>query len=458
MGSSGKGTEFGHVFKSQFLFRPGYTNLNHGSFGTYPLSIRNTLREYQELAEEVPDQFMRYDFVHFLNESRNRIAQLLHVSPMECVFVQNATTGVNTVLRNLQYNDKDCIIYFDTIYGACEKTLFSIVETNPQLHLRKIRYLLPCAHSEIIDAVKQTIDQVLAEGLVPKVCVFDTITSVPAVRLPFESITNICKEHGIMSVIDGAHGVGQIALNLGEFSPDFFVSNCHKWLYTPRGCAVLYIPKRHQHLIRTTYPTSWGWAPIDSSPPRNPKKDIESSYFVNMFSYVGTADNCPYYCVPAAIDFRQNECGGEENIYNYIRAIAQQGADLLAKILGTKVMDIVDTSSEVNNGRRSCGLRDCAMANVLLPITIIDHDSNLQLTDPVIIQEKDIHTHVAWINKTLVKEYNVGTSIYAYNRSIWVRVSGQIYLELRDFEWFGGVVKEVLERVRSGESLKEKED
>ena len=36
------------------------------------------------------------------------------------------STGINTVLRNLQYKEKDCIIYFDTIYGAIEKTAPSL--------------------------------------------------------------------------------------------------------------------------------------------------------------------------------------------------------------------------------------------------------------------------------------------------------------------------------------------
>lgn len=144
------------------------------------------------------------------------------------------TLGVNTVLRNLQYKEKDCIIYFDTIYGGCEKTLASIKETNPQVELRKVghgqdfAYSLPCTHSEILNALSQTISRVLYDGLTPKVCIFDTIVSLPGVRFPFERITKMCKEYGILSLVDGAHGVGQIPLNLSLLDADFFVSNCHK--------------------------------------------------------------------------------------------------------------------------------------------------------------------------------------------------------------------------------------
>ena len=449
------------------------------------------------------------------------------------------------------YKEEDCILYFDTVYGAVEKTLASIVETNPQLTLRKVGagqdfgYSLPCTHPDILNAFSQTISRLLYEGYTPKVAVFDTIVSIPGVRFPFERLTRMCKEYGILSVIDGAHGIGHIALNLSQLDADFFVSNCHKWLYTPRGCAVLHVPKRNQHLIRTTYPTSHGFVPGLNAPPgiRNPLPPTgDKSEFVNLFQFVATTDNSPYYCVPAALNFRHNLCqGGEEGIYNYIRDVAQRGADLLAMLLGTEVMDDLDEGrglrtmgsleGSVGSGRVGWtgGLRDCAMANVLLPITITDgktvgsiaagpggagsagglsplhgqgrkgsygfsrsRESYSPLaaappvgleppgapwmagevvttpqgspglepagSGPIVVQMADVPTHRAWMEKTLVYEYNTFAVIYEYNGKLWTRISGQIYLELRDFEWLGGVLKVLCERIRAGESLRPEDD
>ena len=102
---------------------------------------------------------------------------------------------MNTVLRNLRLNGKhDCVIYFDTIYGAIEKTLFSIRETNPDLQLRKVEgYTLPCSHNDIFSALVKTLDEAESGGLKVAACVFETITSMPGARFPLKGSPNCAK-------------------------------------------------------------------------------------------------------------------------------------------------------------------------------------------------------------------------------------------------------------------------
>lgn len=172
---------------------------------------------------------MRYQYAEHLLASRTTVANLLNVPVDTCVFVQNATLGINTVLRNLVYDPGDVIVYFDSIYGACEKTIVSIVETTPHVTPRKVvGYEFPCEHEEIVKRFLKVVKALPEEGLKAKVAVFDTICSLPGVRFPFERLTEECRRLGILSCVDGAHGIGHIPLDLGKLDPDFFVSNCHK--------------------------------------------------------------------------------------------------------------------------------------------------------------------------------------------------------------------------------------
>ncbi|KAF7596527.1 hypothetical protein BBP40_001400 [Aspergillus hancockii] len=443
-------TPLGAPMLKHFLFNPKYKNLNHGSFGTYPAHVKHALRKYQDEIEATPDPFIRYTHGELLDESRIATAEILNVPVQEVVFVKNATTGVNTVLRNLSYKDGDVIIYFSTIYGAIEKTITSLTETTP-LQSRKVEYTCPISHQTLVQKFRDVIQKARSEGLNVKVAVFDTVTSLPGMRFPFEELTRVCKDEGILSVIDGAHGIGHIPLDLNELQPDFFTSNLHKWLYVPRGCAVLYVPMRHQHLIRTTLPTSWGFIADPTSSPADKPNILtpigsKRSAFEELFQFVATSDDAAYLTVPDAIRFRTEVCGGHDTIYKYLEQLANEGGDIVAAALGTDVLQEPDLPSGETSQIRRCG-----MSTIRLPIAI--HGANDQVISSADhpVAAEDISKVVHFLQVTLKDEYGTFVPVFRHGDWLWTRLSAQVYLEKQDFEWLGEVLKELVERVGKGE-------
>ena len=225
---SGSTPVFGHQIRdAHFLFDPQYVPLNHGSFGTYPKSVRTKLREYQDLAESKPDTWVRYDFPTKLYESIAALAEYLDVPPTELALVPNATTGINTVLRSLVFERGDVIVHLSTSYGAVAKAVDYICEITPaESYIVKIVY--PIEDMAIIEELRRGIEAVKKSGKTPRIAIFDTISALPGVRVPWERLCEVCKDHKVLSLVDGAHSVGQIKLDLGKVQPDFFTSNCHK--------------------------------------------------------------------------------------------------------------------------------------------------------------------------------------------------------------------------------------
>jgi selenocysteine lyase/cysteine desulfurase len=218
--------------EAHWLFEPSNTNLNHGSFGAFPRAVRDALRHYQDLMEANPDAFIRYDLPRLVDISRSAIASYVHVPLDEVVLIPNASTGVNTVLRNLKYEQGDRILYFSTLYGACEKTVEHLLETNPGICGVRVELKYPISDDALIAQFRAAVEGEKERRV--KVAVFDTVTSLPGVKMPFERLVEECKRYGILSLVDGAHGIGHLPLDLGKLNADFFVSNCHKYVFPVR--------------------------------------------------------------------------------------------------------------------------------------------------------------------------------------------------------------------------------
>ncbi|KAK5626200.1 hypothetical protein RRF57_001915 [Xylaria bambusicola] len=214
--------------EAHFGFAESYVPLNHGSFGTFPNSVREYQRRLQSETEARPDTFIRFTYPKLLLQARQAVAPLLGADAEEVVFVPNALTGINTVLRNLTYVEGDVILYFSTIYGGCVKTVLSLEETTP-VRGYCIDLLYPIEDDDILNKVKAVLSVIQQQGRRVVLALFDTVLTFPGVRFPWESLVHLYKQHGILTCIDAAHGIGNIDLaHLASVGPDFVISNCYK--------------------------------------------------------------------------------------------------------------------------------------------------------------------------------------------------------------------------------------
>ena len=210
---------------------------------------------------------------------------------------------------------------------------------------------------------------------------------------------------------------------------------------------MLYVPKRNQHLIRTTIPTSWGFIPSEDSPATAPSvmksDDASKSAFESLFEFVATKDDTPYFCVPAALEFRETICGGEARIYEYLERLANEAADIVAATLGTDVME----ERGLQPGEQS-NLRRCAMAIIRLPFTFRE-DLAASDSSATLLKADEAVAAVRWFQTTLVEEYGTFVPLVEHGGWLWVRLSAQVYLERKDFEWLAEVLKVLCQRYRT---------
>ncbi|GLB41511.1 putative aminotransferase class-V [Lyophyllum shimeji] len=407
---------FGHAVLKYFAFDPAYLNLNNGSYGATPRPVLAATDKLTLTIESNPDLFMRISLQPQLIDVRRRLAQLIGADVDEVVLVPNASMGVNTVLRNFEWETGDTLIGFNVTYGSVSKTIRNIGDVLPHPTTKEFVVNFPTTHAEIVANFKEFLAVNVAPEGKKTVVVLDSIVSNPGVRMPWKELVKICKSAGAWSVVDAAHSVGQETdINLSEAQPDFWVSNCHKWLSAKRAVAILYVPKRNQHIVKTSIPTSHAYiSPADRT----------DENFVIQYEWNGTIDWAPYLSAGHALDFR-NWLGGEHKINEYCHDLALKGGKRLAEILGTRVMD-PDGELTFN------------MTNVELPLP-----GTLKPTP-----ELDLK-----IKKKLLEEHNIYAAYFYHNHRWWTRVSAQIWVELEDFERLGKVWSTICDEIVKEQGL-----
>ena len=179
----------------------------------------------------------------------------------------------------------------------------------------------------------------------------------------------------------------------------------------------------------------------------NPLPPTGKSNFVSQFEFVGSVDNGPFLCVPEALRFRREVCGGERAIMEYCYNLAGEGGRLVARILGTEVMD---------NSQHTLTFQ-CCMVNVRLPLEVIDNDNGLTGTSGsnaiASIRRAHALTVTHFLTSSCVKEHSTFIAFILYRNAWWARLSAQIYLELADFEYGARVLQALCIRVAQKEYM-----
>jgi isopenicillin-N epimerase len=280
--------ELSHV-QGWWQLDPTITFLNHGSFGACPRPVLAVQQQIRDRIERQPLQFFERDLEALLDAARLDLANLVGADPNDLAWVPNATTGVNTILRSLQFAPGDELLTTNQAYNACRNALNFVAEqSGATVVVAAVPY--PIATSEqVITAVLQ------ATTPQTRLVLLDHVVSQTGFVLPIAPLVKALRQQGIDTLIDGAHAPGMVSINLVEIGATYYTGNCHKWLCSPRGAAFLYVQRDRQTQIRPL---------IISHGANSPRRD--RSPFRLEFDWTGTADPTPYLCIPAAIKFLQS--------------------------------------------------------------------------------------------------------------------------------------------------------
>lgn len=279
------------------MLEPSSVNLNTGSFGPWPRCVFDRVTQLRQRLAEEPMDFLIRQLPPMLWEARERLALFLRGDPRWLIFTVNVTTSVNLVASSLRLAAPGEILMTDHEYGAMHWTW----ERAAQRQGLTVRtFPLPTRTEnpqEIIDAA------VAAMSPRTRLFFFSHVLSPTGLVLPAKELCAEARRRGIVTVVDGAHALAMIDLDVEAIGADYYGSNCHKWLLAPTGTGFLYA--RPEALERIApLQVSWGWPILDRAR-QDERDEFGSTPRIRQLEFEGTRDVCPWLAVPTAIDFQE---------------------------------------------------------------------------------------------------------------------------------------------------------
>jgi isopenicillin-N epimerase len=282
-----------------FLLDPDVVFLNHGSYGACPRPVFERYQAWQRELEREPVDFISRRLPGLLEHARGELGAFVGASADDLTFVENATTGVNIAARALDLQPGDEVLATNLEYGACDLAWEWVCERAGARYVR----------ADVDELFEHQSERTRAVFL-------SHITSETALLLPVEEIIARARAEGLATIVDGAHAVAQVDLDLSALGVDFYAGNCHKWLCAPKGAGFLYVRPEWQGRVDGTI-VSWGYeAPVT---------------FISRTERQGTRDSAAYLAVPDAIAFHRAHDARERCI-----ALAREARRELCALLGTE--------------------------------------------------------------------------------------------------------------------------
>lgn len=364
--------------------------LNHGSFGAAPRPVLAAQRAWQERMELQPVRFMTSELPAALAVVRERLATFLECRSERLALVENASDGVNAVLRSFPWRAGDEIAIAEHAYPAIRHTV-EFVAARHGLRIVVLPVPFPVESGAQLAGI-------FCAGLSEhtRLLVVDHVFSPLALVMPLAPVIAFCRARGIRVLVDGAHAPGMLPLALDALAADWYVGNCHKWLFAPKGCAFLYVAEDH---ARDLHPTV-----------------ISNDYgrgFVAEFAWQGTRDCSAWLALPAALDFV--ETLGVERYRAWLRSLLEAAVTRLA----VPWQVAVGCPPDLWGG----------MLTLPLPSACTE-----QATPEMAARLHD------WLWQTV----RVEVPVLCFNGGLWVRVSAQVYNEAGDWDALAGAVEELL--------------
>ena len=239
---------FWSLVRLQFALKPGIIYMNTGTEGAMPRRVISRLhKHFKEFASNPWDAVIEHEcYSYSMPEVVSTVAEFLGADTEEIVMTTNTTEGMCFTANGLDLQEGDEVVttLHEHSAGLC---CWELLRERRGVTVNQIELPTPAENNdEIIVAFEDAITPQT------KVMSFCHINYTTGLRMPVKELCQLARDNNIISVVDGAHAIGMLNVNLHDLGCDFYATSPHKWLNAPPGTGVLYMREDVQELVWPT--------------------------------------------------------------------------------------------------------------------------------------------------------------------------------------------------------------
>jgi selenocysteine lyase/cysteine desulfurase len=239
--------------QSEFRLDPQRVFFNTGTLGSCSRRVSETVLETMSMIDELPTYGYWARGMPSAMKVLEKVATLVGAEPAEVTVTHSTTEGINVIGQGVDLRPGDHVLIGTHEHPGGESIWSSLAEDRGILVDRYDIPLVPKDEDDILDHIERKITPRTRLLLVSHI-LYST-----GFLMPVQRISEIARRRRILYLIDGAHPVGIMPVDVKQIGCDFYAASGHKWLCGPRGTGLLYVRKDHLHHMRrflSAYPAS----------------------------------------------------------------------------------------------------------------------------------------------------------------------------------------------------------
>lgn len=220
-----------------------------------------------------------------IDRARARAARLIGAEARDVAIVPNTSYGLNIVAQGLDWTPGDRVVV-----PACEFPS-NLLPWRALEARGVVTDLVPHHHgafgAEDVEALLRPETRVVAVSAVQFLSGF---------RCDLDAIGALCRQRGLLFVVDAIQAVGALHLDVSTFTPDLLAVGGHKWLGSMQGAGFAYVAPSLQDRVRPV--RGWLNGPVDWDDFESAGLDLHTD--ATRF-HVGTMPTAALYALDAAL-------------------------------------------------------------------------------------------------------------------------------------------------------------